>query len=324
MPAGIYKTFSLVLLFLLLTLPVVSHAQAALININTADSGGLQTLNGIGPAKAQAIIDYRSANGPFQKIEDIGKVSGIPLGGATYLGIKDFITVGAVPGNGGANGDNEEVAEGTQNNTTTSSSAKSIWFIDNKLSKFEIDISGNRLNAVGTPVEFKAKTNFGSSKSSIFEWNLGDGSIKYGSVISHTYLFPGEYAVILSVAVLGEVIVNRMNVKVIAPELFISIATPERVEVTNNSTSEVDLYGRALVSGGKVFPFPKSTIILPKRKISFASVVSGLSPTSVAEVYLMTVGDNPNKSVNGVVMSEEIRLKDIAKIKICIHLVLMF
>ena len=126
MPAGIYKTFSLVLLFLLLTLPVVSHAQAALININTADSGGLQTLNGIGPAKAQAIIDYRSANGPFQKIEDIGKVSGIPLGGATYLGIKDFITVGAVPGNGGANGDNEEVAEGTQNNTTTSSSAAPV------------------------------------------------------------------------------------------------------------------------------------------------------------------------------------------------------
>ncbi|SES66349.1 helix-hairpin-helix domain-containing protein [Anaerobranca gottschalkii] len=61
------------------------------ININTAPSELLQTLPGIGPAKTQAIIDYRQKNGAFTKIEDIQKVSGI--GPATFNQIKDKITV---------------------------------------------------------------------------------------------------------------------------------------------------------------------------------------------------------------------------------------
>jgi competence protein ComEA len=47
------------------------------VNINTADSATLQTLNGVGPATAQKIIDYREQHGPFESIEDLTKVSGI-------------------------------------------------------------------------------------------------------------------------------------------------------------------------------------------------------------------------------------------------------
>lgn len=59
------------------------------VNINTADSEALQTLNGIGPATAQKIIDYRASNGRFKTIEDIKNVSGI--GEKTYDKLKDFI-----------------------------------------------------------------------------------------------------------------------------------------------------------------------------------------------------------------------------------------
>ena len=65
---------------------------ATLVNINTADLATLETLNGIGPSKGQAIIDYRTQHGPFAKIEDIMNVSGI--GTATYNNIKNSITVG--------------------------------------------------------------------------------------------------------------------------------------------------------------------------------------------------------------------------------------
>jgi len=47
------------------------------VNINTADVELLQELPGIGPTTAQAIIDYRTENGPFTRIDDLLKVPGI-------------------------------------------------------------------------------------------------------------------------------------------------------------------------------------------------------------------------------------------------------
>ena len=61
------------------------------ININTADKSQLESLPGIGSVKAQNIISYREKNGPFQRIEDLVKVSGI--GEKTLEGIRDLITV---------------------------------------------------------------------------------------------------------------------------------------------------------------------------------------------------------------------------------------
>ncbi len=62
------------------------------VNINTADAATLQTLNGIGATRAQAIISYRQANGAFQSIEEIKNVEGIKEG--VYSKIKDDISIG--------------------------------------------------------------------------------------------------------------------------------------------------------------------------------------------------------------------------------------
>ena len=52
-------------------------AQEENININTATLEELIQLKRIGPKYAQRIIDFREKNGPFEKVEDIMKVSGI-------------------------------------------------------------------------------------------------------------------------------------------------------------------------------------------------------------------------------------------------------
>jgi competence protein ComEA len=51
---------------------------ADVVNVNTADAQVIaQRLDGVGPAKAQAIIEYRQANGPFKTVDDLEKVKGI-------------------------------------------------------------------------------------------------------------------------------------------------------------------------------------------------------------------------------------------------------
>ncbi len=62
------------------------------VNINAADALDLQKLNGIGEARAQAIISYRESIGAFQSVEDIKQVEGI--GDGIFDKIKDEISVG--------------------------------------------------------------------------------------------------------------------------------------------------------------------------------------------------------------------------------------
>lgn len=47
------------------------------VNINTADKSELETLPGIGSAKAEAILNYRRSNGPFQSVDQLLEVDGI-------------------------------------------------------------------------------------------------------------------------------------------------------------------------------------------------------------------------------------------------------
>ncbi len=68
----------------------VTSASGHKININTASALELEALSGIGPVLAQRIIDYREANGPFSKPEDVKKVKGI--GNSIFQRIQEWIT----------------------------------------------------------------------------------------------------------------------------------------------------------------------------------------------------------------------------------------
>lgn len=62
-----------------------------IVNINEATLEELDTLPGIGPTTAQAIIDYRAANGPFESIDELLEVQGI--GEGTLDDIRVYVTV---------------------------------------------------------------------------------------------------------------------------------------------------------------------------------------------------------------------------------------
>lgn len=68
--------------------------DADLVDINTADQAELESLPGIGTARAQAILDYRSVHGPFDSIEELLEVEGI--GEKLLEKIQDYVIISAM------------------------------------------------------------------------------------------------------------------------------------------------------------------------------------------------------------------------------------
>lgn len=91
------NTFALTLKSLLLSLVLAASAFAAdRVNINTADATAIAAaLNGVGDAKAAAIVAYRTEHGPFKSADQLAQVKGIGL--RTVEMNRDRIELGTKP-----------------------------------------------------------------------------------------------------------------------------------------------------------------------------------------------------------------------------------
>jgi competence protein ComEA len=78
---------------LLVTLGLLASIGMAIaaVNINTATEQELDSLPGVGPAKAKAIVEYRKAHGDFKSVDDLKNVKGI--GDKTFADLKSSIAV---------------------------------------------------------------------------------------------------------------------------------------------------------------------------------------------------------------------------------------
>ena len=84
-----YRLLAALALAFVVTLP--TQWASAAVNLNTATKDELIALSGIGPAKAQAILDYRKANGAFKSVEELKDVKGI--GAKRFEKLKAELTI---------------------------------------------------------------------------------------------------------------------------------------------------------------------------------------------------------------------------------------
>ena len=74
---------------------LIAFPVFAAVNINTATQSELEAVKGLGPAKAQAIIQHRETNGNFKSLDELDNVKG--FGKASIDKLKGELSVG--PGN---------------------------------------------------------------------------------------------------------------------------------------------------------------------------------------------------------------------------------
>ena len=69
----------------------VAAVPAAPLNLNTATVAELQALPGVGASTAKLIVEHRSKNGSFKKVEELMNIKGI--GEKSFLKLKPMVTV---------------------------------------------------------------------------------------------------------------------------------------------------------------------------------------------------------------------------------------
>lgn len=256
-------------------LPVFAHGAAALVNINTADAALLDTLPGIGLAKADAIIRYRQEHGAFGRIEDIQNVSGIGSG-STYAKIAPLITAGAPTVTTDAPGTASAAEPAAQSSQVPSARASTYVPPPSVLT---VDAGADREAFLEVPLRLSARvvTKSGAADSSArIAWSFGDGSAGEGSATEKTYRYAGTYLV--KVTATDGTTSAEAEFTVVAKPALVRIASVsgDGITIANDSSERLDLSLWRLSAGTGFFRIPNGTVLLPEANVLFPSSVTNL------------------------------------------------
>ena len=240
--------------FLLLALLSPAFALAAeLVNINTADATLLDTLPGIGPTYAARIIEYRTAHGPFARVEDIQNVSGI--GPSTYADIAPLITIGAAS------------ALATPVQTVATPTTPSVQSDSAPVSSkaLSIRVEGDEDALIGVPIRFIARTN--SNPAVQISWSFGDGSSATGVAVEKLYRYVGTYLIVATATDGSSVAHDDLVVTVKSAAVSVAVALGEGIVIVNDSSERLDLSSWRLLVDMSSFRIPEGMMLLPKASV---------------------------------------------------------
>lgn len=125
---------------------------------------------------------------------------------------------------------------------------------------------------VNLPLTFTVEPKGISKKllaSVAMEWNFGDTHVAVGREVTHTYAYPGEYALVVrgTFADHEEIVMRKI---VVLPVTFsLSYTDTGALQIHNDAAYEIDLSGYTLVSGARIV-FPPRTILLPRATLTIA------------------------------------------------------
>lgn len=155
-----------------------------------------------------------------------------------------------------------------------------------------LDIGGEQTVTVGAPTTFFARAYREKGEETVVTdvvWNFGDGTIRKGREVEHTFMYTGDYVVSATgnrTGFLREIKDSeQIVVHVVEPSVEIVHADTAYIELHNTSDNSFDLSGFVILSGGDSFRIPLGTYVLPKTNVRFPSKVTGLRGGLVTSLF---------------------------------------
>lgn len=222
----------------------------------------------------------------------------------------------------------ENTSDSTSNNSngggssSASSGSSSTTFLQPAI-KVKIVTKNVVFAGVAFPLKAAITGYYGEEvHSGKYFWNFGDGDSMESnndSSFNHTYLYPGDYSASLEyyLNIYSQIpeTIEKVKIKVVPLELSISKVGDEKdffIELTNNSSYDIDVSLWQVSSLGKVFTLPRNTNILAKNKITLSSQLTHFNINNKEDLKLLTphnkivfeYGKN-TISVNNIVKNKE-------------------
>ncbi len=187
--------------------------------------------------------------------------------------------------------DNTNNNTSSSNTTTTTTSSTTNTY--KELLEIYADAGSDRVVMAGAEAIFAGK-GYGTDKALLskarYSWNFGDGSTNDGQTVSHSFVYPGDYAVILYVSS-GEYTANdKVVVKAIPSPISISAVNyfgDPYIKIKNSSLNDLDLSLWHIRAGDKFWSFPTGTFILKQNEIILSYKKTGVLPKIDEEVALL-------------------------------------
>lgn len=174
-------------------------------------------------------------------------------------------------------------------NDNSSTVQPKIKIIENPTMK--VKILANALAFTGQILEIKTNVSGFSNENVVLgraSWNFGDGSsfeqINNFEKFSHIYYYPGEYVLFLeyyqnSFSKTPEA-TSKMVIKILTTSVFISKVGDAKdffIELSNNASSDIDISNWVINASGKIFIFPKNSVIMSKKQVIISGKITGFT-----------------------------------------------
>lgn len=249
----------------------------ASFSLNTGESLAMKSAKDATPSDS---VTYSSDWGGKDDSNSLQKISGQWKAGTPTPGVANV-----------ANSSSGNNPPTSGQSTSSSSQSSSQTTSTEKPPEILVDAGVNRTVVVGADALFLGKA-LGADNRPLenvrFLWNFGDGETKEGQNVLHRFRFPGEYIVTLDIAYGKWSAAARLTATAIKSPLVISRVEEGPaglVEIVNEGSAELDLFGWYLKSGNISFLIPKNTIIVGGKKIIFPNEVTGLATDDILLLY---------------------------------------
>lgn len=189
--------------------------------------------------------------------------------------------------------DEEESDDNTNNSTTTATTTVKTTTINvschdsqsdltvAEIAAVKIGAGRNRLAVVGQEISWQAQSNLRTNKGS-YVWTFGDGTEQAGKEVSHRYLFPGTYEVLLHAYFSDQEAVSRTTVLIAEPTVDLAeLNWPAGYfMLENHGTNEINLGAWVIKCSDHHFYFPADTIITAGQVLKVPIALSGCPTTT--------------------------------------------